>query len=251
MAKGLIEYLTKYGNKWTPQCVVVFGGTKTDRDDWIADKADELYFEESTRYTSFLHYYEERLYRDTLHIDYFAEEILNTPYLPGVAIDDIRHPGQGLKEYIDYQQVIMNAICDCAVVNDPHIDLSQIKWNGFIKQWVNRYKNALKSHRPKIREEFVEAFKKEYFDKLFSNYDFFSVNGQTKDYYRKEFAHRLKKNLERLEFKDPTDLLISLTNEDEETLKRITDLCGQTHTIKTVNLKDNPNREEAENPAKE
>lgn len=233
--KTLIQYMTEWRNEFSPQCIVVIGGTKVDRDDWIANNADELYFERSTRFTDYLHY-EETLMYNKLHVEYIAKDILRACSKKAVVGDDIRTQGQALQRWVDENQVIMDAICDCSVIGSPHIDLSQVKWKGFIRQWVNRFDWAIESQKSQIEEEFVTAFEKEYFDKLFSNYDFFSVKGKAKDYYRKEFALRLGNVLDRIEFKDPTDLLVSLSGEYSEVEAQIAGICGQTHAIKTVNL---------------
>ncbi len=227
--------MTEWRDEFSPQCVVVFGGTKSDRDDWIANQADASYFERSTDFTKYLHY-EEGLMYNKLHIACIVKDILRACSKNAVVGDDIKTQEQALQRWIDEQQVIWDAICDCAVVGAPHIDLRQIKWKGFIGQWVNRFDRAIESRKHQVEEEFVKAFKKEYFDMLFSSYDFFSVKGKTKDYYRKEFALRLGNGMDRIEFKVPTDILISITGDYNEVETQIASICGQSHAIKTVNL---------------
>lgn len=51
-------------------------------------------------------------------------------------------------------------------IGGPYIDLSQIKLK-FCKCWVYRYNNAKEEYKTKVVDDFLRAFHKEYFEKVF------------------------------------------------------------------------------------
>jgi WD40 repeat protein len=78
--------------------------------------------------------------------------------------DDFRTEEEVLYNIIEREQKWCNE--RSKRIGGPYIDLSQIKLK-FCKCWVYRYNNAKEEYKTKVVDDFLRAFHKEYFEKVF------------------------------------------------------------------------------------
>ena len=238
--KSFKQFILEFKQDMMPKAVVIIGGPGAGKTYWMSEhsKDNTPHWMTQSQY--------KKLFNSNntgrrLDMDHNLEQHQKENCNEIARIMLTAHRGGGSKDwfekFIKTKQAIMDEACERG--NSPKVDLSQITWE-FIEPWVKRINNAKPKQQSKIIHEYYDAFKKEYWKKIFASD--FSRRAESKKEYKQTYRDKFNGLLniddgeEIKQWFGPSDICLAITGDDVDKFDEIKKASNGRHAIYVIYL---------------
>lgn len=232
--KSLVDFIYEWKEDLTPQIIIIMGTPGCGKTFWMQHNGVKFFKDEcGITLNPMLLDIDHTLKKFQLEeFPNFCDRLISYKYYAIIdkkTGNSVHNNKAAWKAFIDNEQERFEELNFKFGGNASNVpDLSKIDYK-FCAPYISRYYNAQKSEKGKVLNEFIDAMKKEYFDKVFASD--FSVRGKAKEEYNNDLIRKVKDI--------NGDVFIAISGAKMSTIDEIVNLAPKNATVRIVYLNGN------------